>query len=232
MPHHRREVSRVEGFSDAVFAFAITLLVVSLEVPKTFHELMAVMRGFLSFAICFALLFQVWWRHYRFFRAFDLEDTTIIALTGGLLFVVLFYVYPLKFLWSLQFASIEGRRIDNAVITTAQVPALVMIYGAGVVAVFSILAFLYRHAYRLRDQLSLTPEDALEARVQIYSNVGIALVGVASILIALLCQAVAPRLIGLAGFVYFAIGIVEWRIGKYHSRQRKLLTGTASTLTV
>jgi uncharacterized membrane protein len=85
MPHHRREVSRVEGFSDAMFAFAITLLVVSLEVPKTFHELITAMRGFLSFAICFALLFQVWWRHYRFFHAFDLEDATVIALTGGLL---------------------------------------------------------------------------------------------------------------------------------------------------
>jgi uncharacterized membrane protein len=233
LARHRREVSRVEGFSDAVFAFAITLLVVSLEVPKTFHELIVAMRGFLSFAICFALLFQVWWRHYRFFRVFDLEDTTVIALTGALLFVVLFYVYPLKFLWSLPFASIEGRRIDDAVITTAQVPALFTIYGAGIVAVFSILALLYRHAYRLRDQLSLTPEDALEARVQVYSNVGVALVGVASILIALVCQAFAPRLIGIAGFIYFAIGIVEWRIGEYQGRQRrKLLTDAVSTSTV
>jgi uncharacterized membrane protein len=60
--HYRREVSRVEGFSDAVFAFAITLLVVSLEVPKTYHELIAVIRGFPAFAIGFALIFQVWWR--------------------------------------------------------------------------------------------------------------------------------------------------------------------------
>src|SRR6266849_4862162 len=106
--HHRREVSRVEGFSDAVFAFAITLLVVSLEVPKTFGELMAAMRGFPSFAVCFALLFQVWWRHYHFFRTYDLEDNYVIVLTGVLLFVVLFYVYPLKFVWMLDLSPFEG----------------------------------------------------------------------------------------------------------------------------
>jgi hypothetical protein len=36
------EVSRIEGLSDGVFAIAVTLLIVWLEVPKTFAELMAV----------------------------------------------------------------------------------------------------------------------------------------------------------------------------------------------
>src|SRR3954462_2475079 len=152
---YRREVSRVEGFSDAMFAFAITLLVVSLEVPKTFDELLGAIRGFPAFAVCFALLFQVWWRHYKFFRAYDLEDGRVVALTGVLLFVVLFYVYPLKFLWSVVFSQIGGRRIGEDVLTIRQVPVLFAIYGAGVAAVFGILATMYRHAYLHRGDLGL-----------------------------------------------------------------------------
>jgi len=218
---HRREVSRVESFSDAVFAFAITLLVVSLEVPKSFDELTLAMRGFLTFAVCFALLFQVWWRHYKFFRTYDLEDSYIVTLTAMLLFVVLFYVYPLKFLWSVVLAPIEGHRVGDAIITNAQVPALFGIYGAGVIAVFSILALMHRHAYAKRDQLGLSAEEALEARVRVYSNLGVASVGALSILVAFVAGRLAPRLVGLGGFVYGLIGVVEWQIGAYHGRQRR-----------
>jgi hypothetical protein len=77
-----------------------TLLVVSLEVPKTFNELPAIMRGFVSFAICFTLLMRVWYEQYVYFRRYNLQDTGSVVLNAILLFVVLFYVYPLKFLFS------------------------------------------------------------------------------------------------------------------------------------
>jgi uncharacterized membrane protein len=109
-PFHLRglEGTRVEAFSDVVFGFALTLIVVSLEVPTTFEELMETMRGFPAFAICFAILTWVWHVHHTFFRRYGLTDEITIALNTILLFVVLFYTYPLKFMFSLVTGQIRG----------------------------------------------------------------------------------------------------------------------------
>ncbi len=222
--HYRREVSRVEGFSDAVFAFAITLLVVSLEVPKTFDELMAAIRGFPAFAVCFALLFQVWWRHYRFFRNYDLEDGPVIVMTGVLLFVVLFYVYPLKFLWSMFFAQFTSHGIRDEAFGASQAAALFEIYGLGVAAVFGILALMYWHAYRHRDDLELTPVEVIDTRFDVYRNVALACIALGSAVTAAILGRLAPRVVGIAGYMYFLIGIEEWLLGEYNNRLRKRLS--------
>ncbi|HUS16882.1 MAG TPA: TMEM175 family protein, partial [Chloroflexia bacterium] len=59
-----REVTRMEGLTDAVFAFAITLLIVSLEVPHTFAELIEIAKGFGAFVLTFAVLMLVWYQHF------------------------------------------------------------------------------------------------------------------------------------------------------------------------
>jgi hypothetical protein len=69
-----REVTRLESFADAIFAFALTLLIVSLEVPKSFADLIGTMRGFPAFAVCFVMLATIWNRHYKFSRRFGLDD--------------------------------------------------------------------------------------------------------------------------------------------------------------
>src|SRR6185295_14776646 len=99
------EVSRLEGFSDTVFAFALTLLVVALEVPHSYDKLMELMKGFPAFACSFALLIWIWSEHNTFFRRYGLQDAWTITLNAVLLFLVLFYVYPLKFMFESMFSQ-------------------------------------------------------------------------------------------------------------------------------
>ncbi|HEV2722290.1 MAG TPA: TMEM175 family protein, partial [Thermoanaerobaculia bacterium] len=95
--HRAREVSRVEAFSDVIFGFAISLLVVSLEAPKRWDEMMQVLRGLLPFAICFFIFIDIWFEHHDFYKRYALHDKPTMMLNTLLLFVVLFYVYPLKY---------------------------------------------------------------------------------------------------------------------------------------
>ena len=69
-----RDVTRLESFGDAVFGFALTRLVVSLEVPKSFADLIVAMKNFPAFAVCFAMLSMLWNSHYRFSSRYGLDD--------------------------------------------------------------------------------------------------------------------------------------------------------------
>src|SRR2546423_13098242 len=124
-----REVTRLESFSDAVFGFALTLLVVSLDVPKSFADLMNTMRGFPAFAVCFLLLALIWNAHYKFCRRYGLDDGTARFLTCVMLFLVLFYVYPLKFLFNVSITGLLFGAGTPVSMTGSQLPMLLMIYG-------------------------------------------------------------------------------------------------------
>jgi uncharacterized membrane protein len=220
------EVTRVEGFSDAVFAFAVTLLVVSLEVPKTFGELQDVMRGFLPFAVCFALLLIVWREHYVYFRRYGLQDNVVIWLNAALLFVVLFYVYPLKFVFTLALAPLTGM---HTVVTThagatermiepVEIPRLFVIYGAGLISIYVLIAAMYFHAWRRRALLELSPLEEFDTRASIVASLLGASIGVVSVVIALV---VRPEAAGLAGFVYFLFGPVMAAYGTLSGKRRR-----------
>ena len=201
------EITRFEGLSDAVFAFAVTLLIVSLEVPKTFGDLLITMRGFFAFAICFALLMGTWYQQYIYFRRYGLQDTFTIVVNSILLFVVLFYIYPLKFLFTLLVNQIMGipiayQQADGTLVSMIekyQLPTLMIVYSAGFMAISLVFALLFWHAYRKRAQLELNPLEVFDTCTSTgYSliNSGVAFV---SILIAIIG---GEEHAGWAGLIY------------------------------
>src|SRR5499433_533967 len=121
-------LSRLEVFSDVIFGLALTLLVVSLQVPKNFGELRVSVRGFVPFAICFGLFSLLWHAQYKFFRRYALEDRATLALNSVLLFLVLFYVYPLKFLFGALAGEWSGT-FSAQFRSQGEVQELVLLYG-------------------------------------------------------------------------------------------------------
>lgn len=220
-PHgHRHGFSlhRLEAFSDAVFAFAVTLLVVSLEVPHSAQELFHAMRGFLAFGICFGFLVMVWWDHHSFFRDYPLTDGRTLVLNMVLLFVVLLYVYPMKFLFTtLVDGMIFGRPVEG-IQSIGEVKTLMVVYGLGFLAVNGVLALMHLHAWRRRAGLRLAPFQQARLRGRIRAHAGTCAVAGLSILIARFTSDRGS----LAGWTYFLLAPLHTFNGMWTGRQERL----------
>ena len=220
------DVTRLEGFSDTVFGFAVTLLVVSLEVPTNFNDLLATMSDLVPFAICFTILCFLWYQHYLFFRRYGLHDGTMVVLNSLLLFVVLAYIYPLKFLFRSFLEPLLNLPAQQAAVTIDQLPELFIIYALGWIAVYAIFAIFYLHAYRQRASLELSALEVFDTRSSIIANLAMVGIGALSILVAILHLGI---FIGLPGWVYFLIGPTQMLIGsRSRVRRRALVEQTPS----
>lgn len=203
-PDRQTDTSRIEGFSDAVFAFAATLLVVSLEVPRSFAALLTQLKGFGAFAITFGALALIWSVHRAFFRRYALNDGITVFLNCGLLFVVLFYVFPLKFLTESWFSHLVAENQENVIsISPDELKQVFALYSVGFSSIFFFLTLMYANAWRLREWQNLSPTAAWEAAMQARHYGCFVVVGILSITVALLGWGIE---FGLPGLVYFLIG--------------------------
>ena len=223
MPFRYRseEVSRLEAFSDVIFGFALSLIVISLEVPKTYDALMETMRGIVPFAFCFLIFIGLWLGHHEFFKRYALKDKTTIFLNCVLLFVILFYVYPLKFMFVLMAEGMFGHATR---VTLGQARTLFTIYGAGFAAVNWLLATMYWHAGR-QESLELNAVERHDTRESVYDYFFTGAFGVLSIFL-------AYTAIGFAGLVYFLLVIpktaVPWIMGVKRSKLEDALLSPES----
>ncbi|GMN04774.1 hypothetical protein MTsPCn5_01620 [Croceitalea sp. MTPC5] len=184
-------ISRIEAFSDGVFAFAATLMVVNFNMENDLSFTKSTVTGFLSFFVSFFVLVALWWVHYNFFRRTNYMDNLIIAYNGILLFVILYYVFPLKTL--VQSWMGEGVTSQNSL------ASLFMLYGVGFLLIFLCFALMYHRAFKK------SKDTANSLSLYFYARHFLVFVLVALISIVLAYFQIGIQF-GLPGFIYAILG--------------------------
>lgn len=202
-------MTRLETFTDAAFAFAVTMLVVGGgdSIPNTFDEMTAAMKQVPAFAASFANILLFWYAHHVWSRRFGLDDLGAAMWSFALVFVVLVYIYPLKALYSGAFHSFSGGYLESyfAFSSIEDVRTMFVIFGSAYIAMSAVIVMLNRHALAQREELDLSELEVYETKSALQHWLINMAVPAVSIWIAV---ALPDRWLGLAGFVYGVFGIV------------------------
>lgn len=210
--------SRLDALTDGVFALAITLLVVTTEIPTRFDAFMSAMLGFPAFAACFAILIWFWFGHHVFSRRLGLIDAPTTALTACLLFIVLFFVYVMKYLYAWLLAHVIGvgpRDVVSA-LTMGDARLLMGLFSVGFLAVCLVFVALYARAWRLRERLGLDAIERVVVRDEIVNWVSLG--GIPVLSLGLVATNV-PVLVASGGWCYGLIGAVKFATGARHAKR-------------
>lgn len=224
--------TRIEALSDGVFAIAIALLLISSQPPETYDELIAFLSDFVPFAGTIAILMTIWFEHYTFFLRYGLTDATTVSLNSILLFLILFYVYPLKFLFNVLYKLFLALVLGDEVllkdlfsnyIAIEDTTSLMVIYGIGAACIFLFFVLLYRYALHCAPGLNLSPTEVFETKSKIYINLVAMTVPLISALIALLKLGGDQLAFIISGWTYFLYPILLPMYGTFRNKRKRNL---------
>ncbi len=220
------EPGRLENFSDACFALAITLLLISTSPPTNFMQLKKFLFDLIPFVLCITLIVSIWYQHFIFFYRYGLRDSSVVTLNAMFLIIVLFFVYPLKFLTKLALFPIalvfEIEWLFNdlkGMISARDMSDLMIIYGVGAAATSFVLMRMYGYALRRKEELQLTELEQLDTRMSVRTNFWVGVIPLISAGTALLFYG---HWLGgmIPGFVYMLYGPVMYFHVRRMTRQR------------
>ena len=225
-----RDITRLEVFVDAAFAFAVTLLVISIDtIPGSIGDLLDALKGIPAFGLSLAMIALFWSAHVRWSRRYGLDDAATTILSIVFVFLILVYVYPLKMLFASFFEWItDGWMPANFVITSYNdIRLMFIIYSVAFITLSICLLGLYLNAWRRRDLLGLDDAERCATAGEIAVYIWFGVVGLLSVLASLLMPDSTPRwAAGLPGLMYFLLSLTTFpeRLGQRWARRRLATT--------
>lgn len=202
-------LTRLEAFSDGVFAIASTLLVLEIAIPLAaandlLGALAAQWPSYLAYVISFLTIGWVWIGHAAITSHMERADGLFLRLNLLLLLVVAFLPFPTR-LMADYFGQSEPERVA------------VVFYGLVLLAIAALTSVLWRYAKRARELLRADVRDDEFAALTAKSTPG--LVG---LLLSTLVGFVLPSVGALCFLAVSAFLVVPFReiLGKIRGLRR------------
>src|SRR6266480_1142827 len=216
------EMTRLETFIDAAFAFAISMLVIAAQqIPDNIRTLLAAFKNVPTFLCSIAVLGIFWRGHWLWSRRYGLEDGASILISWAMIVTILIFIYPLKAIFGSMWYLLSSGHVGQPFslhTTESQARTIFAIYALGLIAISAEILLLNLRAWQLREPLRLNERESLVTRGELTGwsiPVG---VGIVSLVSALTLPA---EEIAWCGWVYFLMAIILRVHWFWHRRRLK-----------
>ena len=219
-------MTRIEAFVAAAFAFAVTMLMISVgDLPESMDEFVAATKQIPAFSASCGIIIWIWHTHAVWCRRYGLEDGMTIFLSSSLIILVLTYIYPLRLIMQSLFQVLSNGYLamDMEYNSVWEVRFMFAFYAIG----FSLLSVnfiaLYLYALSKKELLNLNKLEYFDSLSEVY--VWLVCIVVASI--SLVCAVwVSAEHLGFAGYTLLLLFPLLGGLGYYRENKRKSLIET------
>jgi uncharacterized membrane protein len=200
------EMTRLETFIDATFAFAISMLVIAAQqIPDNIQALLAAFKNVPTFVCSIAVLGIYWRGHWLWSRRFGLEDGVSILISWIMIVTMLIFIYPLKAIFGAMWFLISSRQVGQPFslhTTESEARTLFAIYALGLIALSAEILLLNLRAWQLREPLRLDAREKFITRSELSGWCVPVTVGIVSLVLALILPI---NQIDWSGWIYFSM---------------------------
>lgn len=220
-------MSRIEVFVDAAFAFAVTMLVISIDqIPSSVPELIEISKLIPGFILSVTMLVFVWYNHSTWSKQFGLEDGKTVFLSASLLVVVLVFIYPLKMMFQGMFAWLTQGYLPSQYELDSwdQLRILFQYFAIGFFLISLIFRTLYSHALKCQTELKLSAYEIFHTRTEILMGWNLMSVCALAFVLPML---VPDQWVPMTGFTYCFLGPTSFYLFSRREKQWRLVNNSS-----
>jgi hypothetical protein len=220
------EMTRLETFIDAAFAFGISMLVIAAQqIPDDIEKMLAAFKKVPTFICSIAVLGIFWWGHWLWSRRFGLEDGASIVISWSMIVTILIFIYPLKAIFGAMWYLLSNGGLGQPFslhTTEAQARTIFAIYALGLIAISAEILLLNLRAWQLREPLRLNAREQLMTRGELTGWSIPVSFGIVSLVFSF---TLPIEQIGWCGWVYFLMAIALRAQAWWERRRLRRLSG-------